>query len=745
MKYVNKEYGFEGRPPYFNDFYEEKYKGTSISLENFPKKYILGAGLQAGIPNGALLVGKLGTMWGVRVSYQKNNKWFDCADFLDDVGRLYVSQVGGKFSYFSHGDMTATFVNYDDSSIVLSLSAVTRTSLRVIFYPVKPCQANFKATEKGIVGIAPAFAVIKGKTGIGEDSCIVKGRYDVVFGEEEKKKEYFSANVYNLPSSVKKGKNEEIVYEFDLRNTDSTRVLVFARVGDKSILNMNIPELEELASGISSAEIGFSNANAHGFGALGMGIGNLMNSSMWHRIYNPYFLGCAFFPTRKVNEYYSFKGEELNQSAIIGAHIADLSSASNALEYSYQDKLLGTLTAWIIFCRNRDKNWLLPIYTKLKKEIHPNGDLVVSNWKNKKEVAYKMPNSPLKESLREENMYSLDMSCIKLLNLDILSRMAVICGDLDNEVQYSKAKEELKFEINEVLFNPDLGIYMNRFTGGDFSEVVGATSFYPLIAGAVDSTDKLDRILRFLSENKKFGGEYGVPTLIKEHPEYGVKYKDLKNGTVCMPYTNYRGEIIPYINYLIYLGLVRYGVSDIASDLAQKSVKLYLKHCKKGKYEIYDRYLPNGDVSNQAIRNHISGNFLPVCGLCELIDVEYFRADNRPAIRFGTLLKGEHGASNIPLFGRNFTVTVQEKQTFLLVDDQERFVAEGGRVEIRNFVETNNGCEMIINATENLLITLHLPILYKSERINKIVFAVEKGRSKIKIEGETVHSSKIGV
>ena len=117
----------------FADFYEEKYKGPTINSSNYPKKPIIGVGLDANVPNGAVLIGKNGTMWGIRVSYQKNNKWFDYPDFLDEIGRLYASQVGGKFSYFSHGNMTATWVNYDENSIVLSVSSVTHSSVRVIF------------------------------------------------------------------------------------------------------------------------------------------------------------------------------------------------------------------------------------------------------------------------------------------------------------------------------------------------------------------------------------------------------------------------------------------------------------------------------------------------------------------------------------------------------------------------------------------------------------------------------------
>lgn len=743
MKYVNKEYGFAGRPPYFKDFYEEKYRGPSMSSANYPTKPILGVGLEPKTPNGAMLIGEHGTMWGVRVSYQKGNKWYDSADFLSSVGRLYTGNSDGTFSYFSHGNLTATWVKYNDKSLVLSLSAVSYSNVRVIIYPVSPCVANIKANENGLKASAPYYAVIKGKTGMSEEGCIFRGRFDVFANADDaKSREYFCATMYNKPSAVVGDeKTNGVVYEFDIKNAVNSRILVFFEVGDKNILESEKPSGAELIAGISTAEIEFSDANPKGVGSLASAVEDVHNSSLWHKVYNPYFLSTAFFPTREVDAYYSFKGEELNACAIIGSYISDLTTASRALEYSSQDRLFSVLTAWILFCRNRNKEWLKETFDALAKEYKPDSELVLSNWKNKIEVSYKMPKSPLKETIRQENMYSLDMSCIKLLNMDLLERMAILLKEEVAE-SYANARFALKNKINEKLFNQKLGLYMNRYEGGDFSTSIGATSFYPLVAGAVDDTEKLDRILRYLTESKKFGGDWGVPTLIKDHPEYGVKYKDPRTGEPYPAYSNYRGEILPFINYLVYLGLVRYGVSDIAGEIAQKSVALYLKN-KKDDKAVYDRYLPNGSAPSWAKKNSMLGNFLAIIGMSEIIDVEYFKSDLKPSIRFGTIDKGEHGIKNVRLFGSNVSVSVQEKQTLLTIDGQEKFRGEGGRFEVRNLADTVNGCEFIINAKGNVLVSLNLPLFYRGEVENKLVFAVESGRKRIRVEGETVTTENI--
>ena len=65
-------------------------------------------------------------------------------------------------------------------------------------------------------------------------------------------------------------------------------------------------------------------------------------------------------------------------------------------------------------------------------------------------------------------MYSLDKSCINLLNMDIMERLALITGALENSL-YAESKRQLIDKINDLLWNPKLGIYMNRYLDGNFA------------------------------------------------------------------------------------------------------------------------------------------------------------------------------------------------------------------------------------------------------------------------------------
>lgn len=737
MKFINKEYGFEGRPPYFNEFYEEKYNGQNIDSNNFPKKPIIGVGLEHNVPNGALLVGQFGTMWGIRVSYQKNNKWYESDDFVNDVGRLYTSQLDGNFAYFAHGNMTSSWVKYDEKSIVLSVSTFSNSPIRVKFYAKKPCEGIIKADDWEIKGSSSGYGVICGETVEKDGKTAFENRYDVILDGKEDYKEHFYAKTYTKPTKVFNAKTGELVLEYNFRKTSNSRVLIFAQIGNAEIFNTEKPSEEELLAGVSMAEIDFSNTNAKGSGELACCTDKVFNSTCWHKHYNPYFLDCAYFPRRDMDDYYSFDQSEMNLSAIVGAYLGDVNVAKNAIPFALHDKQFAVLSTWIVFCRNRDKNWLKAVYKKLRKIYPPNDDLVIASHKDMSEVGYKMQNSPMKKNDKQVDVYSLDMSCIKLLNMDILERMSIIADDLFSQ-DYAKAKKELRQKINDCFYNKTLGVYANKYVSGEFCDVISVTSLYPLFTGVIEDESVLQKMLDLLKNPKKFGGEAMLSTLMKSDINYGKKEISADKKDKKPPFVDFRGEIIPYINYLIYLGLVRYGASDVSSDLAIKSVNLYKKHCLRGKYNIYDRYSPKKGVLSNARRNDATGNLLAICGLGELIDVEYFGKDTKPAIKFSSIKKGDHEVSNVPLFGRNFTLSIIDKTTCLTVDDEDRFIAEGGRFEVRYYSELENGCEFVIKTDSNLLLNLTTPILYKSKDSKKIVFSIEKGVRKIKVDGERI-------
>ena len=742
MKYINREYGFPGRPPYFKDFYEEQEKGPAVTSACYPGEYLVGAGLDVNAPNGALLVGKFGSMWGIRLSYYKNGSWVDAPSFVHDVGMLYAGTQKGNFTYFSHGDITATFTAYNQNSIVISVSAIASTSLRVIFYPVQPSEGVFKANEKQIKGSAPYRATIKGKPSISEEGCVFRSRYDAYSDRDADTRECFIAQVYTEPNSIHPS-GDSVIYEYSFSAKKDSRLLIYAEVGNNKIFSSAKPSEEELIAGISSAEIQYASEKTSGSGPLAGNLETAVNSVMWHRLFNPYFLSTTYFARRDTaNEYYSFSGLEQSIALLTGALLGDAKSSLSGLPFVIGDKLMALLATWVVFSRTRDYDLLTKMYPALKSAYSPTHDLVLSN-KNKAMVAYKMDGSPLKETYKKENVYSLDMSSVALLGNDIMERIALIAGKKADAAAYAEAKRALKAKINDVLWNADLGIYMNRYEDGTFADAIGITSFYPLVAGAVDDLDRISSVLSYLTNQKKFWGEYAVPTLAKDHPEYGKKIRDLESGRTIAPYESYHGEISPIMNYFVYLGLVRIGADNLAEELALKSGKLYKKYAASGKTSVLSSYLPNGKMPEKGGTNNIEGNLMAAMGACSLIDVEYFCDDLKRALRFGTIAKGEHFVNNLTLFDKKYSITVRDNITYLVVDGKERFTGEGGKFVVRQFFEKEDYCEFLIDAEANLKLTLILPLSVPADRHTKVIFAVEQGKSRVVINGSKVKVNRI--
>ena len=743
MKYINREYGFPGRPPYFKDFYEEQEKGPQITGACYPSEPCVGAGLDVNAPNGALLVGKYGSMWGIRLSYYKNGVWVDSPAFIHDQGMMYAGTQKGNFTYFSHGDITATFTKYSNTALVISVSAIASTGLRVIFYPVAPAEGVFKANESCIKGSAPYRATLRGKTSISEEGCVFKGRYDVYSDKDAETRECFIAHTYTEPSSIHPS-GDSVVYEYSFSAKNNSRLLIYAEVGTNKIFSAERPTEEELIAGISRAEIQYASEKTSGSGPLAGNLETAVNSVMWHRLFNPYFLGTTYFARRDTaDEYYSYTGRDLSVALLTGALLGDVQSSVPGLPFVVEDKLLSVLTAWVTFSRTRDYDMLARLYPALKSANPPTSDLVVANWKNKALVAYKMDGSPLKELYRKENVYSLDMSSIALLSCDLMERMAVIVGKEKDASAYANAKAELKKKINSTLWNKELGIYMNRYEGGDFADTIGITSFYPMLAGAVTDVDRLSSMISYLTSTKKFWGEVVIPTVSKDHPEYGKKIRDLETGKVHLPYEDHRGAVSPLLNYLVYLGLTRVGADEISEELAIRSGKLYKKMMSAGKQYVLGEYLPNGKLPEKGGQNNVEGNLMAAMGACSLIDVEYFRDDLKRAIRFGTTAKGEHNATNVTLFDKKYSITVRDTITYLVVDGKEKFTGEGGKFVVRQFYEKENYCEFLINAEANVKLTLRLPLMTPADKYTKVIFAVEAGKSKVVVSGAKVEVTRI--
>ncbi len=542
------------------------------------------------------------------------------------------------------------------------------------------------------------------------------------------------------PSDSANGAFNEAIMEFVI-NRRQPSVYLYASVGDEDIIDAELPRFDRVKSLLETSELRYGVNKMIGSGELGAPVERMCNSVLWSRVYYPYLLTEIYSPKRTVlDNHFDIDGTEENCSAILGCYTG-AEKAVHQLKYTLEDKILAVFAVWHNYLHMTERSEILLLYRKLTKLYPPIASPVVSE-KNKNDVAYKWTDSPLKEKNNRTPMFGLDLSALKLLAFDVLERIASLF-DLPEKDMYAQAKNKMRDIINETFWCEEEGLYMNRYTSGQWAKAVGATSFYPLLAGAVDSPEKLSRIVNNLTDTKRFWADYVIPTLSIDDPEYGKPSKPDNNGKRTPAYLEYRGSIVPYVNFIVYHGLKRYGLDDIAGQIAHKSAELWSAN-ESDNVENYSVYLPKGKRARVDDYLSANGNMLALIGLQELIDVEYFRPDLKDAIAFGTFTGGTNSLSNVKILNHTYGIEVTDESTALVMDDTCVFKGDGGKLTVRNFVlDGEGGGEFMIDARQNISINLALPTTGK--KTVKYFFIVPIGKSVVKAIGGMVNISKINI
>ncbi len=736
MKYINKEYGFAFRPPFSDKFYEQSDKGPPIGEDNYPQKYVMGAGYDYRAINGAMIIGKHGSMWGIRVLYYANQKWLDSADFAGHMGGASANTADGSFAHFTSGPLSVRWVRHNDRSLILQVGAHRRKlRVRIIFYPCYDCPGELSIAGSAVSGRSPYMAVVPGTMELTDNNAVYRGRYLV---EDDSRREYFHAMSYMPPLDSANGAFNEAIMEFVL-NKRQQSVYVYATVGDADIFDAELPRFDRVKSLIETSELRYGVNKTMGSGELGAPVERMFNAVLWSRVYYPYFMTEIFSPKRSVlDNYFDIDGTEENCSAILGCYTG-AEKAAQQLKYALEDKIMAVFAVWHNLMHMTDKSEMLTAFRKLAKLYPPIASPVIAE-KGKNEVAYKQHDSPLKEKFNSTPMFSLDLSALKLLAFDVLERLATMF-DAPERDKYAAARREMQKIINETFWCESEGLYINRYTTGQWARAIGSTSFYPLLAGAVDTPEKLSLIVNNLTDTKRFWGDYVIPTLSVDNAEFGKRSKPDNNGRRTPPYLEYRGSIVPYVNFIVYHGLKRYGLDELAGAVAQKSAALWAAN-ESDNVENYSVYLPKGKRARGDAYISANGNMLALIGMQALIDVEYFRPDLKNALAFGTFISGTNSVSNLKILNHTYSLEVTDESTALIMDDINMFKGDGGKFVVRNFVlDGEGGGEFMIDARQNISINLNLPA---SKKTVKYFFIVPPEKSIVKAAGGMVNISKIG-
>lgn len=201
-----------------------------------------------------------------------------------------------------------------------------------------------------------------------------------------------------------------------------------------------------------------------------------------------------------------------------------------------------------------------------------------------------MDDSPMYEGVPfNPNKNTLELQDVGLNSLHIadsqaLAEVAALLGRRSEQAELEQRARLLSAAL-ERLWDERTGLYLNRRTDLDtLSTRLSPTLFYPLLAGLPDAA----RTRRMLDEHfynpAEFHGAHMLPSITRNDPSF--------------PKQRYwKGAIWPPLNFLVYLGLRRAGQRPPATELAEKSLALFLAEWRRKGYvsENYSALTGTGD------------------------------------------------------------------------------------------------------------------------------------------------------
>lgn len=171
----------------------------------------------------------------------------------------------------------------------------------------------------------------------------------------------------------------------------------------------------------------------------------------------------------------------------------------------------------------------------------------------------------------------VDLNCYLVRELEAMAEIAKAIGRDDEAAEFTAHAEELKAKINEVFWDEEDGFYYDRSEKtGKLNKVKSVAGFIPLWVGAAPA-DRAERLVKeHLLNPDEFWTNYPVATWSKSEPDYHQE----KHGNE----STWMGSTWIPTNYMVFRGLLRYGYTDIARELADKTFELVVSEVDLREY-----------------------------------------------------------------------------------------------------------------------------------------------------------------
>lgn len=201
-----------------------------------------------------------------------------------------------------------------------------------------------------------------------------------------------------------------------------------------------------------------------------------------------------------------------------------------------------------------------------------------------------MDDSPMYEGVPfDADKNTLELQDVGLTGLYLadcraLAELARLLGRSEEAGELDARAERFERALDR-LWVEERGYYLNYRTDLDaFSERRSPTLFYPLLAGAASPERARRLVEEHLRNPDEFWGEWIIPSTTRDDPSF--------------PRQRYwKGAIWPPLNFLTYLGLRKAGHHDTASEVARKSLDMFVSEWRRKGYvsENYSSITGTGD------------------------------------------------------------------------------------------------------------------------------------------------------
>ncbi len=299
---------------------------------------------------------------------------------------------------------------------------------------------------------------------------------------------------------------------------------------------------------------------------------------------------------------------------------------------------LGSLIAWQLYLRSGERSGLEAVYPTLARNQRwwramrdPDGSGLVScGTSDVGEGLYKgtafgarnetgMDNSATHDEAvydpvsRSLSTWDVGLNCAVALDAEMLGKMAAVLGLPGEAAEFSALAETSRALIRENLWDESRGLFANRQRDGGFVRSVSPTSFYPLLCGAA-SAGQVQALLGHLHDPLTFGGDWTLPNATRDDPAFAEN-------------VYWRGRIWPNVNYLVWLGLRRYGLTAEAQALAAKSFALFEKSWNPARIAAENYNATTGEAMDQGDTDpfYIWSGLLPLMAVAEVVDFDPWR------------------------------------------------------------------------------------------------------------------------